>query len=77
MGGFRLITALSEEVGVLARTLRKRIASSSLSDEKGTPNPPMAAPMMFVITNPAEKSLKAHFQQYPRDTEGRRLYQGC
>ena len=41
-----------------ALTLRKRTASSSLSDEKGTPNPPIAAPRMFVTTNPAEKSWK-------------------
>lgn len=43
----------------MKRILRKRTASSSLSDEKGTPNPPIAAPMMFVITNPAEKSRAA------------------
>ena len=49
----------------MARTLRKRIASSPVRDEKGTPNPPMAAPIMFVITRPAEKNLKVLFSAKP------------
>ena len=48
-------------MGVQARTLRKRTASSSFNDEKGTPNPPIAAPTMFVTTNPVAKTLEDHF----------------
>ncbi len=46
---------------VFARTLRKRTASSSLSDENGTPNPPIAPPMMFVTINAVEKTFKGNF----------------